>query len=114
MTSADFEARWPRFSKRLSAALKHDGRALRREGVRLQISMSVCSQAEGATVLNAAVTLIHNGLRRGSVAGLHVTGLPERGKECSLTSLAHELTAAAADWLRKEPPLGHLPVFVYP
>jgi mannose/fructose-specific phosphotransferase system component IIA len=76
--------------------------------------MSVCSQTDGGTVLNAAVTLIRDGLRRGSVAGLQVTALPERGKERALTSLAHELTAAAADWLREEPPLGVLPVFVYP
>lgn len=117
MTSVDFNARWPRFSMRLSTALERDGGELRRQGIRLRIADSVCSQEEAGTVLNAAVTLVRNGVRESSVAALHVTQLPERGSERSLAGLAHQLTAAAATSLQaavslqKVPPLAVLPVF---
>ena len=114
MTSADFDRLWPRFSGRLAAALQHDGRALRREGVRLQVEMSVCAHEPGGVVLNAAVTLVRNGLRETSVAGLHVTDLPERGDEHSLAGLSHELTAVAAAWQRSDEPPAVLSVFAYP
>jgi hypothetical protein len=114
MTYADFTERWPRFSGRLAATLKHDGHKLRRQGIRLQIGMSVCAQQETGVVLNAAVTLVRNGLRGTSVAGLHVTALPERRDERSLAGLSHELNAAADAWLRNDSPRGILPVFAYP
>jgi hypothetical protein len=114
MTNADFDAGWPRFSKRLSAALKRESRGLLQQGVRLQLAESVCRQGEAGTVLNAAVALVRHGLRESSVAGLHVTHLRERENKHDLANLAHQLTAAATAWLQHEPPLGVLPVFTYP
>jgi hypothetical protein len=114
MTTGAFDQRWLRFSKRLGAALKHDGHELRRRGVRLQLEMPACVRQEGGMVVNAAVTLVRNGLRQTSVAGLHVTELPERRDERSLAGLSDQLIATAAAWLRSGPPHGVLPVFVYP
>lgn len=114
MTSADFETRWPAFSKRLSAALKHDGRALLQQGVRLQLAESVCVRQQNGTVLNAAIAILRNGLRESSVAGLHVTQLRDKEDGHRIEGLSRELTAAGVDWLAQRPPLGILPSFTYP
>ena len=114
MTSADFDRLWPRFSGRLASALRDDGRALRREGVRLQLEMSVCADQGAGVVLNAAVTLLRGELRDTCVAGLHVTDLPERRDERSLATLSHELTSVAEAWLGSGQPSSEFRVFVYP